>query len=93
MNRALGLCQNNGATSTIGIMSDASDQQHPGSAECLAEHSTHLGPVDACPECGGHDFATQNRDDTVLFVCVGCNIAWRYELSYIWPVITRVAVS
>lgn len=47
--------------------------------------TAHLGPVDACPECGGHDFATQNRDDTVVFVCVGCNIAWRYELSYVWP--------
>ncbi len=51
-----------------------------------AERSTHLGPVDACPECGGHEFTTQNRDDTVVFVCVGCDIAWRYELSYIWPV-------
>lgn len=70
-------------------MSDTSHHQHIGSAECLAEHSTHLGPVDACPQCGGHDFATQNRDDTVVFVCVGCNMGWRYELSYIWPVITE----
>ena len=74
-------------------MSDTADHRHPGSAECLAEHSTHLGPVDACPECGGHDFAIQNRDDTVVFVCAGCTIAWRYELSYIWPVMTDVARS
>jgi RNA polymerase subunit RPABC4/transcription elongation factor Spt4 len=70
-------------------MSDASEPQRSGSAEGPDEHSAHLGPVDACPECGGHDFTTENRDDTVVFVCVGCHIAWRYELSYIWPVTTE----
>ncbi len=93
MDRALGLCRANGATSKIEIMSDASDDQRSQSAECLAEHTTHLGPIDACPECGGHDFATQNCDDTVVFVCLECNTAWRYELSYVWPVISRGAAS
>ncbi len=74
-------------------MSNASDHPDTWSAEHLDEHSAHLGPVDACPGCGGHDFTTQNRDDTVVFVCVGCNTAWRYELSYIWPVISRVEPS
>ena len=46
----------------------------------------HLGPVDACPECGAQEFSAQNHDDTVVFECVSCRVAWRYELSYVWPV-------
>ena len=67
-------------------MSDASITPHAGESSRVTEHSAHVGPVDACPECGGHDFVSEDRDDTVVFRCVGCKIAWRYELSYIWPV-------
>lgn len=55
-------------------------------ADPPGEHATHLGPVDTCPDCGSRDFDVQNRDDTVIFVCEGCKVAWRYELSYVWPV-------
>jgi hypothetical protein len=50
------------------------------------EQAKHLGPVDACPECGGHDFTMHNRDDWVVFVCAACGSSWRDELSYVRPV-------
>ena len=43
-------------------------------------------PLDACPDCGGRDFAVETRDGEAVFRCGGCASAWRYALGFIWRV-------
>lgn len=46
----------------------------------------HLGPVRSCPGCGSRDFQVQQQHEIVVFVCTGCDTAWRYELGFVWAV-------
>lgn len=46
----------------------------------------HLGPVESCPGCEGRDFVVEERAESVVFLCLGCKTAWRYELGFVWPI-------
>jgi hypothetical protein len=48
--------------------------------------TTHLGPIESCPECNGRDFLIEEKRQGMVFQCLGCNRCWRYELGYVWPV-------
>lgn len=48
-----------------------------------------LGPLATCPGCSSTEFLVEEQDGgVVLFMCLGCEVRWRYDLGYVWAVAT-----